>query len=226
MSLVLINPIADAAREGVERIRAKPSWLLMMAGGLWLGAIVAGSMVMLHYAESPGMAASAPVKWPSGSGIPQDPARSNLVLFVHPHCPCSRATIGELALLMAQSQGQVKAHVWFLRPAGMTEEWTKTDLWESAAAIPGVQVHTDEAGVEASRFRAKTSGQTVLYDRDGALMFQGGITLARGHSGDNPGRSAVTAMLDDGLLGMVKTPVFGCALAESECQQGGTACRR
>ena len=37
------------------------------------------------------------------------------------------------------------------------------------------------------RFGAETSGQTLLYDRDGRLLFSGGTTGSRGHDGDNAG---------------------------------------
>lgn len=126
---------------------------------------------------------------------------------------------------MAQCQGRVSAHVWFLKPAEMAESWVKTDLWRTAEAIPGVIAHMDKDGNEARCFSARTSGQTLLYDSAGALLFQGGITLSRGHAGDNPGRTAITAMLMHGLSGPARTPVFGCALADTECQREGNACQ-
>jgi hypothetical protein len=57
-------------------------------------------------------------------------------------------------------------------------------------------------------------------------MFQGGITISRGHSGDNPGRSAINALLHHELSNQIKTPVFGCSLFEAECQQGTTECKK
>ena len=47
----------------------------------------------------------------------------------------------------------------------------------------------------ASWNRSKTSGQVVVYDAKGALLFSGGITAARGHMGDNAGRDRITALL-------------------------------
>ncbi|MDB6005038.1 MAG: hypothetical protein JWR15_2025 [Prosthecobacter sp.] len=198
---------------------------LWVACGCWLVAILAGLFFLLRYAESPGTAGVPPAKWPDASAVSHDLAHPTLVLFLHPQCPCSRATIGELELLMTQCQGKVTAHVWFLKPAEMTESWVKTDLWRSAEAIPGVIVHVDNGGTEARCFSAETSGQTLLYDRQGSLMFQGGITLSRGHAGDNPGRTAVTAMLTHQLSGPAKTPVFGCGLWDMECQQEEGECK-
>jgi hypothetical protein len=121
---------------------------------------------------------------------------------------------------MAQAQGRVTAYALFVKPAGSSDDWEKTDLWESAARIPGVKVIADD-GVEAQRFNAMTSGQTVLYDADGHLLFSGGITGSRGHSGDNAGRSAIVSLLFTGESDQAKTSVFGCPLFDthSECRE-------
>lgn len=124
--------------------------------------------------------------------------------------------MGELALIMAKAKGRVQAQVWFYRPVGMPDEWAHTGLWRSAAEIPGVTVAADEGGAQAALFHATVSGQTLLYGGDGSRLFNGGITSARGHSGDNAGRSAVLTLLQDKTFQRVETPVFGCALSGSE----------
>ena len=77
----------------------------------------------------------------------------------------------------------------------------------------------DDNGVEARRFHAVTSGQTALYDIEGRLLFSGGITGSRGHSGDNAGRSAIVSLLNTGDAERTETSVFGCPLYgnRSEC---------
>jgi hypothetical protein len=122
--------------------------------------------------------------------------------------------VGELAFLMAHCQGRVAVHLFFLQPAEMPSNWTMTDLWRDAARIPGVTVHRDDAGREARLFGAETSGETALYDAEGSLLFHGGITNSRGHSGDNPGRDALQALLMGGPAHLSKTPAFGCRLFE------------
>ena len=81
-----------------------------------------------------------------------------------------------------------------------------------AAAIPGAQVLRDAGGVEAARFQAATSGQTLLYSAEGDLLFNGGITSARGHAGDNFGKSAIISLVNGGRAEHAETPVFGCTL--------------
>lgn len=179
-----------------------------------------GIGLLWDYENSPGPTAVAPFRWPADSRIKLATDRATLIMLTHPHCPCTRASIGELARLMAQAQGRVTTYVLFLKPAGSSEDWEKTDLWQSAASIPGVAVVVDDDGGEASRFHAVTSGQTVLYDAEGHLLFSGGITGSRGHSGDNAGRSAIVSLLNTGEAERAETVVFGCPLlgTNSECR--------
>ena len=114
-------------------------------------------------------------------------------MLVHPQCPCSRASVSELAKLMAHAQGKVVAHVLFAKPEGAPADWTVGELWNAVSAIPGVHAQCDEGGMEARRFGAETSGQTMLFDAAGRLLFRGGITAARGHAGANAGSAAITA---------------------------------
>jgi hypothetical protein len=136
-------------------------------------------------------------------------------MFLHPQCQCSRATLGELALIMAHSRGRLDADVFFYMPEGEAG-WAQTNLWQMGRDIPGVRTLPDREGTVAQTFGAFTSGETLLYDPAGHLLFSGGITAFRGHSGDNAGRSAILALLKgrDGSRNTVPvvTPVFGCSL--------------
>jgi len=53
---------------------------------------------------------------------------------------------------MTHCQGRVHAQALFLKPAGFPDDWEKTDLWNSAARLPGVAVSSDLNGIEAARF--------------------------------------------------------------------------
>lgn len=186
---------------------------------VWVLMIGVGLAVLWSYENTPGTAATPPAQWPHDSSIHLATDHPTLVMLAHPHCPCTRASIGELARLMTQAQGRVTAYALFVKPAGSSEEWEKTDLWQSAASIPGVSVIIDD-GIEAQRFHAATSGQTVLYDPEGRLLFSGGITGSRGHSGDNVGRGAIVSLLNSGEAERTETSVFGCPLfGNSKCQE-------
>ncbi len=181
---------------------------------VWVSAIFAGESILLNYSTAPGSHGKIQTSWPGQTPLLKSPDRPTLLMFVHPKCPCSKASLGELALLMTHCREKVSAQIVFLKPEKFPEEWAKTDLWKDALAIPGVKIHVDEQGEEAARFGALTSGQTLLYGTDGQLLFEGGITASRGHSGDNAGRSAVESILLKGTTERKETPVFGCSLAE------------
>jgi hypothetical protein len=105
------------------------------------------------------------------------------------------------------------------RPEGAGEGWERTDLWQRASAIPGVCVVTDPCGAEARRFGAATSGQAMLYDPAGKLLFCGGITGARGHAGGNAGFDAVLQRFQvASAMPTTQTPVYGCELFAPVCK--------
>jgi hypothetical protein len=179
---------------------------------LWLLAIGFGMFVLLKHANSPSKLSHSPELWPKTSKLSLAKDKPTLVLFSHPKCPCTRATIGELASLMAHCQNRLQTYVLFTRPKNFPEKWEQTDIWESAKLIPGVSVISDPEGQEASLFQAITSGQVVVYNPNGNLVFSGGITSARGHFGDNIGRQTVIAIANKGSVPQPTTPVFGCSL--------------
>lgn len=186
---------------------------------VWLSAVACGMALVWSYNHRPGESAAAPARWPTDSRV----SRANgytLVMLAHPKCPCTRATVEELSKLMAHTQGRLNAFVLFVKPRSVSNDWDHTDLWQSASAIPGVTVLNDDDGVEAMRFDAHVSGQVMVYDREGKLVFQGGITESRGQMGDNAGRSAIEALVNRGVSDRDRTVVFGCPLfdPDSECR--------
>jgi hypothetical protein len=110
-----------------------------------------------------------------------------LVLFAHPHCPCTRASLHELDDLLAETQNRVSVTVVFTIPEGVPADWEQGDLWNSATSIPGLRVIRDQGGKEAHQFDVVGSGHVLLYAPSGKLLFSGGITASRGHEGDNVG---------------------------------------
>jgi hypothetical protein len=185
---------------------------LLLVAGAWLLAVGAGFVTLLHYSGTPGHA-DAPIScWPAHSRVRIDASRANLVMLAHPHCPCTRASIGSLSQIMTNCRGLVTAHVVFYKPDGFPQDWEKTDLWRNATAIPGVEVLCDEQGYEARRFGATMSGQVLLYSPGGEMLFSGGITVSRGHAGDNPGQDAVISTLTGRRTDRTLCPVFGCPL--------------
>jgi hypothetical protein len=195
-------------------VKTSDRWLIPSLVAVWLGIAAVGFGTLWAYDNRPGTAATAPRNWPAGTRLATSAARPTLVVFAHPRCSCTRATLAELAEVLSRARVQPHTFVVFLHPDGFERDWEVTALWRQAAALPGVTVLRDDSGEEATRFGVATSGQTVLYDARGALRFSGGITGSRGHEGENASEQALLESLNAGVGG-IRTSVFGCPLFSS-----------
>ena len=194
--------------------RSKTILATVLLAIAWISALSLGLGALLNYESAPGPVGSVPSTWPIGSKLKLAANGQTLVMLAHPHCPCTRASVSELAQIMARVQGTLHAYVLFLKPQNSGPAWDDTGLRRSAAEIPGVTVLSGVDGVEAHRFGAETSGHTVLFDDRGQLLFSGGITESRGHPGDNAGESAIVSLANTHTSARAKTFVFGCSLRD------------
>ena len=191
---------------------------------VWVIAIAIGTRALLSYENTPGHTGSVPSRWPADSGIERATDRPTLVMLVHPQCPCTRASVAELAKIMARVHGQVRAYVLVAKPHDQGADWIDTAVWKAAKAIPEVSVLVDLDGEESRRFGAETSGHTIVFNSAGRLMFVGGITESRGHEGDNIGENAIVSLLGDQNAAVARsTSIFGCSFADR--QKKGNPCR-
>lgn len=198
----------------------------ILAGSAWLLGIGCGMCYLMSYSYTKGNETGVvPGSWPAKSAIPTEAGQPNLVMFIHPKCPCTRASLDELAELLARDKDLVRAWVVIVKPPGAGANWAQTGLREQALSIPGVSVTIDEDGREASLFRVATSGVTVLYDRGGHLLFKGGITPSRGHEGDNGGLLGIDDLLHGRKAAFNTTPVYGCALADADPKGAPVSCK-
>jgi len=182
----------------------------VLFGAAWLLAVVAGFLALWIYKTRPGHERwTAPREWPAQTSVRAAAGRATLVMFAHPRCACTRASISELARMMARFHERLEARVLF---SDADPQFVQSDLWTNAQRIPGVTVQADRSGAEAKRFGVQTSGGVVVYDARGKLAFQGGITSARGHEGDSFGQRRIAALLEGGTPDRADAPVFGCAL--------------
>ncbi|MEP6901110.1 MAG: hypothetical protein ABJA66_05130, partial [Actinomycetota bacterium] len=137
---------------------------------IWAIAIGIGTVWITDYSTRPGRAANSPSGLPSGY-LSENPAKlPKLLVFLHPYCPCSRATLTELNRLVEKNKDLVEVSVFIYQPSDQSPEWSKSDLWQTAEEIPNVKLSAISEA-ELQKFGAITSGQTLLYDADGLLVF-------------------------------------------------------
>jgi hypothetical protein len=178
---------------------------------VWVVAIATGTAWMVRFESSPGAPALAPANWPARAGVTRGSGGYTLVMSAHPRCPCTRASLDELALVMAASGNRMTARVLFFVPEDAARDWWETDNWRTASGIPGVTPVVDRGGTLQRVFGAETSGSVAVYDAVGRLQFNGGLTAARGQRGENPGRLSLISLIETGEAARM-TPVFGCPL--------------
>lgn len=189
------------------RRRALP-WLI----GAWVVASALGSAWVGSQASVAGAGATPPSRLPPALAPARGPGAWALLVFLHPRCACSRATLAELAKLTAHAGGRLATRVFVWAPREAPADFVRSELWTRARAVPGVEVVLDVDGQAAREVGARTSGQVVLFAPDGVERFSGGITPARGHEGDSAGNLAIRALVDSQAPEDSASPVFGCAL--------------
>lgn len=189
---------------------------VMAAMGSWALVAAVGLALIVGYAFRPSPAA-ARGDWPEASTLECQSGRPTLVVFLHPKCPCSEATLFELSAALCDFRGNSPAYVLFSVPIHADAAWRDTALIDQARHIPGVTVVFDEGGIESARFGVRTSGQVMLFDAARRCVFGGGITPSRGHEGDTVGRAVIDRVMvrNQTPASPVRSPVFGCALYSS-----------
>ncbi|MAG57609.1 MAG: hypothetical protein CMJ83_15055 [Planctomycetes bacterium] len=165
---------------------------------MWAGAVCAGFAAQHDYGLDGGRPALGSKTWPDPAGLPIPTGPATLIMFAHPRCPWTGASIAGPRRRQAACGDRLRVHVASWRP---DDSWVQTDCWRRT--------------VEASPrlFGAHTSGQVFVDDRERRLVLNGGITPAKGHEGDSPGRRTVLALAHgSGGPDVTTTPVYRCAL--------------
>jgi hypothetical protein len=94
----------------------------LLVGASWLLSSGIGFSFLWSYTSTPGDPGAPPTSWPSDSLVTCHSERPTLLMLAHPRSPCTRASIRELARLMAQCKDDLSAYVLFYKPEGAVEE--------------------------------------------------------------------------------------------------------
>lgn len=165
---------------------------------------------VVHKPANPG---SSPSSWPPNDWIKASSGIPTLILAVHPRCPCSDDTLTELGKLQTTlGSHQLEIHLLFYQPLESSPDWVEGKLWNQAKAMEAVTLHRDPGGHKAIQFGLATSGQVVVYDKQGKKLFGGGITIGSICLDENPSSRLLAKSLKDSIPLIQETPVYGCSL--------------
>jgi hypothetical protein len=202
------------------------SWPLAAALIVWIAIAVAGWYGISAYGFKGDPQATTDIvpQWPAESNIARMTGRPTLILFLHPKCPCSRATVAELERLPVLVPGDALPDVCVVAaaPRSTGDRWWSSPFLARAARIPNARLVRDLGGVETELFGVRVSGTVLLFDPAGNRLYAGGVTMSRGHAGDNVGLQAVTDLLVDHDADVSSIPPLGCAMVR-ENQQPASA---
>jgi hypothetical protein len=189
----------------------KRTWLLTLL--VWLGLIAGGYVWLLRYSFASGKNMTAPRSIPPSLAPLASSTRAQLFVALHPHCPCSRATVHELAKILTRAANVSDVTVLLFKPANQPESWSESPLVKDCRQM-NCRILSDPDGRLAASLGSLTSGTVALYDRSGQLRYQGGITASRGHEGDNGGETAVIEILRGKRDSYRSLPAFGCPIQQ------------
>lgn len=178
---------------------------------VWGTAVLASVVVLWAYDKRPGSDISRTCSaWPANELIECDSDRPTAILFAHPKCPCTRSSLRQFADLVRGADASVL--VVFYLPRNGDETWRQTENIELVASIPEAKLVWDIDGATALQFDATVSGQCFVFGPQESCLFAGGITVSRGHDGDNQGAAAFAACLTSTPNTTQVYPCYGCAL--------------
>lgn len=193
------------------------AWVYILVA-VWFGLAVTGSLVLTSYASRPALRSSTVVVWPSETKLNRSPGRKNLLMFLHPKCGCSIATVRQLAIVLSKAEANVSVTGVFYCPADESVEWTKTDVWRRCSHLPDVTCVVDRGGIEAARFGASASGHLLLFDDSLQRRFDGGITKSRGHDGHCFSAESLSQLLVGLNPDNTSFPVYGCPIHDDSIE--------
>lgn len=204
------------------RLPLSKTVLSTVAFASWAMLITFGAAALIIDSSKPGLSGTAPWHFPeSETGIQQGP-NPVLLVFLHPHCPCSRSTLAQIQSVLETHSGKMDCRIYVVVPPQASEGWESGTIVNQLKAFEKATIEIDRNGTVASQFSAKTSGQVLLYRSDGVLGFSGGITAPQSQAGQSPGLLALVARLQNEELPHLQSPVFGCPLFNSfaDCKVG------
>lgn len=172
---------------------------------IWIVAVGAAGVTLHRFEITPAEKRAATK--------PKDVSRANtLLLFAHPKCPCTSATLKNLELIH-QAHPETQTEIMLVIPAGAPADFEDgpTSSWQ--ASHSWARLSLDPKGALATAAGATTSGHVIYYDANGDTQFSGGITRARAVAGEATAlRSLLASIGGSKTSNLSQHDVFGCPL--------------
>ena len=135
------------------------------------------------------------------------------LLFLHPECPCSDASIYELQQIQKLNK-EMNYKVVISYPKNTFEKWSNSNRAKRQLNRDSIfELLDDKENVLAKAFGAYTSGFTLIFNTPEDLVFAGGITPSRGHLGRTIAHEIVQ---EASFLNFTKNEVYGCSIDSKE----------
>jgi hypothetical protein len=186
-----------------------------IAGLGWLVFCATGVGLFWQYKGTGQQPQPAAVVWPRNDELELDAIEPTLLMFAHPRCPCTRASMSELERVLRESGSSPRVTFVVYQPAAADATWQESPLLQEMRELPHANMVWDSEGKIAARFGAATSGQIQVYRPTGQCLFNGGVTRLRGHAGANAASDQLLAALQGTPAEFTTTTVYGCALQSS-----------
>ena len=116
----------------MQQIVARRNWVRLGLVGVWGVVAIAGLIAVYAHAFKNEDIGRAEVIWPSDSSLEQSPDRCTLVMFAHPRCPCTLASLDSLARVMGVAD--CKAVVVFWQPDSDSQP-VESSSWRNSPSI-------------------------------------------------------------------------------------------
>ena len=219
------NQLANTAGGALRRLKTSRKLHICLVSFVWFGCIVVGYGILLsHDTESVPLTAKSTFVFGKTIGFHDGITAKQLQQFVpgagqvrivmalHPKCPCTRRSLDELQSLLGIAPE--KTHCTFLvgLPSSKSKTWMDTDTVATASGLPNVDIITDQDSARAKSLGLSRSGESLVINDAGQVVFQSGITAGRSCKMRNPSSDAVSEFLLHGTCPAITTPMFGCPL--------------
>ena len=161
----------NVSRGTLRRTRNGPDWVIALVL-TWALAVGVGGTTLLRYTNTSGRLATPPPQWPYGDRIRTEPSHATLVVFAHPQCPCSRATLEELSQILARYRGSLNAYVDIYAPRSEGRGWAHAQFMERRGSHPRCACARRPGWPRNAPFRSVHIRTSLAVQRGGSARLQ------------------------------------------------------